>query len=64
MVTLDLDFCEEVASTYSPKNPMAGQDIGAAAARRQGPLADDLYPFKLVRVVWLGVSRKEDAKDV
>ena len=53
MVTLDLDFCEEVSSTYSPKNPMAGQDIGAAAAKRQGPLADDLYPFKLVSLVWL-----------
>ncbi|KAK6906657.1 hypothetical protein I203_100644 [Kwoniella mangroviensis CBS 8507] len=47
-VTLDLEFCDEVASTYSPNNPMAGDDIGAAAARRQGPLADSLYPFKLV----------------
>ncbi|WVQ86046.1 hypothetical protein IAT38_008214 [Cryptococcus sp. DSM 104549] len=47
-VTLDLEFCDEVASTYSPNNPMAGEDIGAAAARRQGELADSLYPFKLV----------------
>ncbi|WWD20657.1 hypothetical protein CI109_105133 [Kwoniella shandongensis] len=47
-VTLDLEFCDEVASTYSPNNPMAGDDIGAAAARRQGELADNLYPFKLV----------------
>nr|XP_019051135.1 hypothetical protein I302_01584 [Kwoniella bestiolae CBS 10118]OCF30065.1 hypothetical protein I302_01584 [Kwoniella bestiolae CBS 10118] len=47
-VTLDLEFCDEVASTYSPNNPMAGDDIGAAAARRQGQLADSLYPFKLV----------------
>ncbi|KAK8850475.1 hypothetical protein IAR55_004393 [Kwoniella newhampshirensis] len=47
-VTLDLEFCEEVASTYSPNNPMAGDDIGATAARRQGDLADNLYPFKLV----------------
>jgi hypothetical protein len=63
MVTLDTEFCEgeshhgsqkvanqweEVASTYSPNNPMAGDDLGAAAARRQGQLADNLYPFKLV----------------
>jgi hypothetical protein len=27
---------------------MAGDDIGAAAARRQEGLADNLYPFKLV----------------
>ncbi|WRT70644.1 uncharacterized protein IL334_007642 [Kwoniella shivajii] len=47
-VTLDSEFCDEVASTYSPNNPMAGDDIGAAAARRQGVLADNLYPFKLV----------------
>ncbi|WVQ70693.1 hypothetical protein IAR50_000215 [Cryptococcus sp. DSM 104548] len=33
-VTLDLEYCDE--------------DIGAAAARRQGKLADNLYPFKLV----------------
>ncbi|WVF67946.1 hypothetical protein IAT40_002708 [Kwoniella sp. CBS 6097] len=47
-VTLDLEFCDEVASTYSPNNPMAGDDIGALAAKRQGELADTLYPFKLV----------------
>ncbi|WVR08584.1 hypothetical protein IAU60_005639 [Kwoniella sp. DSM 27419] len=47
-VTLDLEDCEEVASTYSPNNPMAGADIGALAAKRQGDLADNLYPFKLV----------------
>ncbi|KAL7422817.1 hypothetical protein Q5752_002113 [Cryptotrichosporon argae] len=47
MVTLDLDYCEEVASTYSPSHPAAGDDIGARAARDQG-LADGLYPFKLV----------------
>lgn len=27
---------------------MAGGDIGAEAARRQGELAENLYPFKLV----------------
>jgi hypothetical protein len=27
---------------------MAGGDLGAAAARRQGDLAENLYPFKLV----------------
>ncbi|RXK40622.1 hypothetical protein M231_02077 [Tremella mesenterica] len=48
MVTLDLEYCEEVASTYSPNNPQAGDDIGAMAARRQGELAENLYPFKLV----------------
>ena len=37
----------EVASTFSPTNPMAGDDLGAAAARRQGELAQNLYPFKL-----------------
>ncbi|WVN89721.1 uncharacterized protein L203_104951 [Cryptococcus depauperatus CBS 7841] len=47
-VTLDLEYCDEVASTYSPNNPMAGDDIGAAAAKRQGSMADSLYPFKLV----------------
>lgn len=62
-VTLDLEFCDgklsyplhenahgpiEVASTYSPNHPMAGEDIGALAAKRQGALADSLYPFKLV----------------
>ncbi|TYJ54390.1 hypothetical protein B9479_004978 [Cryptococcus floricola] len=46
-VTLDLENCDEVASTYSPNNPMAKKDLGAAAARRQGKLADNLYPFKL-----------------
>ncbi|ORX41083.1 hypothetical protein BD324DRAFT_678476 [Kockovaella imperatae] len=48
VVVLDLEYCEEVASTYSPNNPMAGDDIGAIAARRQGALAEHLYPFKLV----------------
>lgn len=38
----------EVASTYSPNNPMAGEDIGTLAAKRQGALADNLYPYKLV----------------
>lgn len=51
MVTLDLEYCEEVASTYSPNNPMAGDDIGTAAARRQGEMAENLYPFKLVSLV-------------
>jgi len=51
LVTLDLENCEEVASTYSPNNPMAGDDIGAGAARRQGELAENLYPFKLVSLV-------------
>jgi len=30
---------------------MAGDDIGAGAARRQGELAENLYPFKLVSLV-------------
>lgn len=51
LVTLDLENCEEVASTCSPNNPMAGDDIGAGAARRQGELAENLYPFKLVSLV-------------
>ena len=51
MVTLDLENCDEVASTYSPNNPMAGGDIGAAAARRQGEVAENLYPFKLVSLL-------------
>lgn len=38
----------EVASTYSLNNPMAGEDISTLAAKRQGALADNLYPFKLV----------------
>lgn len=53
MVTLDLEYCEEVASTYSPNNPMVGDDIGAAAARRQGELVENLYPFKLVSLAFL-----------
>ncbi|KAK4686714.1 hypothetical protein P7C73_g3410, partial [Tremellales sp. Uapishka_1] len=47
-VTLDLEFCEEVASTYSPNNPAVGNDIGAVAARRQGEIAENLYPFQMV----------------
>lgn len=38
----------EVASTYSPNNPAARDDLGTMAAQRQGELADNLYPFKLV----------------
>lgn len=42
------DSHTEVTSTYSPSNPMADLDIGALIARKQGNLADLLYPFKLV----------------
>ena len=48
MVTLDLEYCEEVASTSSPNNPAARDDLGTMAAQRQSNLADNLYPFKLV----------------
>jgi hypothetical protein len=48
MVTLDLEYCEEVASTSSPNNPAARDDLGTMAAQRQANLADSLYPFKLV----------------
>jgi hypothetical protein len=48
MVTLDLEYCEEVASTSSPNNPAARDDLGTMAAQRQSNLADSLYPFKLV----------------
>ena len=48
MVTLDLEYCEEVASTSSPNNPAARDDLGTMAAHRQANLADNLYPFKLV----------------
>jgi hypothetical protein len=48
MVTLDLEYCEEVASTSSPNNPAARDDLGTMAAQRQANLADNLYPFKLV----------------
>jgi hypothetical protein len=37
---------------------MAGGDIGAAAARRQGDLAENLYPFKLVSSAGLDESTK------
>jgi hypothetical protein len=37
---------------------MAGGDIGAAAARRQGDLAENLYPFKLVSRAGLDVSKE------
>ncbi|KAL1409582.1 hypothetical protein Q8F55_003573 [Vanrija albida] len=47
-VVLDLEYCEEVASTYSPHNPGA-DDLGAQAARKRGDeFARGLYPFKLV----------------
>lgn len=37
-----------MASTYSPNNPAARDDLGTIAAQRQGDLAENLYPFKLV----------------
>jgi hypothetical protein len=48
MVTLDLEYCDEVASTSSPNNPAARDDLGTMAALRQGNMAENLYPFKLV----------------
>lgn len=44
----ETDGRAEVASSPSPMNPIAGGDIGAAAAFRQEGLAEMLYPFKLV----------------
>ena len=39
---------EEVASTYTPNHHLLDDDVGAIAARRQGDLAGNLFPFKLV----------------
>lgn len=38
----------EVASTYTPNHHLLDDDLGAIAARRQGDLAENLFPFKLV----------------
>ncbi|WOO79595.1 uncharacterized protein LOC62_02G003121 [Vanrija pseudolonga] len=47
-VVLDVEYCEEVTSTYSPTNPIAN-DLGALAARKRGDeFVRGLYPFKMV----------------
>ena len=45
---------EEVASTYTPNHHLLDDDVGAMAARRQGDLAGNLFPFKLVSLPQLG----------
>jgi hypothetical protein len=58
------DFAE-VSSMYSPTHPLAGDDIGAVAARGFRELAEVLHPFKLVsRTMTHGLFERQLTRQV